>query len=178
MKDKKEETLEGSEKKKEEGKKFAPTRRPKWEKPSGGSKPSMRPGELPVFAACALLFLLSLAYLVKYFSEGGEFNLLGISIILLMLSPGLPFIATLKARKNPGLYSINYGYAGFLWLMQLGEVSLMKGIWTYAASGFFVGLDFWVLAAATGIALGTCPLRLRRRLCDRLLRHGTRRLQP
>ncbi len=42
---------------------------------------------------------------------------------------------------------------------QLGEVSLMKAIWTSAASGFFVGLDFWVLAAASGIALGTCLLR-------------------
>ncbi len=164
MKDKKEETMEGSEKKKEEGKKFAPTRRPKWEKPSGGSKPSMRPGELPVFAACALFFLLALAYLVKYFSsfaEGSGFNLLGISIILLMLSPALPIVATLKARKNPRLYNINYGYAGFLWLMQLGEVSLMKEIWTSAASGFFVGLDFWVLATASWIALGTCLLRER-----------------
>ena len=157
MTDKKEETAEGSEKK--EGKKFAPTKRPKWEKASGGSKPLTQPGELPVFAACALLFLLSLAYLVKYFSEGGEFNLLGISIILLMLSPGLLIMTNLKARKNPRLYNINYGYAGILWLMQLGDVSLMKGIWTSAASGFFVGLDFWILAAATGIALGTCALR-------------------
>ena len=159
MTDKKEESVEGSEKKKDEGKKFASSRRSKWDKPAGGSKPLIQPGELPVFAACVLLVVLVAAYLVKYCIEGGGFNLLGISIFLLMLSPGLPFMATVKARKNSKLYDINYGYAGALWLMQLGEVSLMKEIWTSAGSGFFLGLDFWILAAATGIALGTCALK-------------------
>ena len=74
MTDKNEKTVEGSEKKKEEGKKFSSSRRSKWDKPAGESKPLMQPGELPVFAACALLFLLSLAYLVKYFSEDGSFK--------------------------------------------------------------------------------------------------------
>ena len=157
MMEKKEENVKLSEKK-EEGKP-ADARHRKWEKASGGSKPLIRPGELPVFAACVLLFLFALAYLVKYFDGGGEFNLLGISIIVLMLSPGLPFVATLWARKNPQLFSVNYVYAGFLWLMQVGEVSLMNSIWTRAASGFFEGLDFWILAAATGIALGTFLLR-------------------
>ena len=157
MVEKKAENVKLSEKKEEGKSAFAKHR--KWEKASGGSKPLMRPGELPVFAACVLLFLFALAYLVKYFSGDSDFSLLGIAIIVLMLSPALPFLATLRARKNPRLLNVNYGYAGFLWLMQLGNVSLMDKIWNFTGTEFFEGLDFWILTSATAIALGTFLLR-------------------
>ena len=95
--------------------------------------------------------------------EDGEFNLLTFAMIAFFFSSGLPLCVTFMSLKNATLLKLNYCYAGLIWLMQLGDVSLMKGTWTWAGSGFLRGLDFWIVMAASCIGAGTYFLESRAR---------------
>jgi hypothetical protein len=110
-------------------------------------------GDLLTGAGCVLFGGTGLLYLIGYFDDNGNFSMGLLGIIALMVSPAVPLGVALLSLKRPHLLSLNFFYAGFVWLMKFTHVSILERS-SGSMTKFIVALDFWFLLAATMIAAG------------------------
>ena len=104
-------------------------------------------GDIVTIISIVVYFSCMVFYFARYWQSSG-FDAVAFGQIILILLVGMPITFMVLSFRNERYLNLQYAFTGFIILLKLAQVSVLKD------RGEAAGMDFFILLGALGVGIG------------------------